>query len=41
MSANDVHIYAGPYEMVAMALAVLCELVVPGFFICMRHRRKN
>ena len=34
-------VYAGPYEMVAMALAVLCELVIPGFFICLRHRRKN
>lgn len=33
-------IYAGPYEMIAMALAVLCELVIPGFFICLRHRRK-
>ena len=33
-------IYAGPYEMIALALAVLCELVIPGFFICLRHRRK-
>lgn len=34
-------ICAGPYEMIAMAVAVLCELIIPGFFICLRHRRKS